>query len=130
MRVVFDTNIFVSALAIPESLAWKAILKIIDGEDALLVSKPILDELLSTLANKFSRDPEELSRMAVNISEMSETVKPSVKVKTLKDDPDNRILECAVTGAADAIVTGDKAMLALKSFQGIRIISLREYPGR
>jgi predicted nucleic acid-binding protein len=45
-----------------------------------------------------------------------------------RDDPDNRILECAVAGKADAIVTGDKAMLSLGEHAGIRRISLSAYP--
>jgi predicted nucleic acid-binding protein len=45
----------------------------------------------------------------------------------LRDDPDNRILECAVAGEADAVVTGDKAILALGEFRGIRLLSLSVY---
>jgi predicted nucleic acid-binding protein len=48
-------------------------------------------------------------------------------VGVFKDDPDNRILECAEAGRADCIVTGDKTMLRLKQYQDIRLISLREY---
>ena len=130
MRVVFDTNIFISALVIPGSQAAKAVFKILDGDDTLLISKPILDELLTTLARKFSRDSEALSQVAVMWTEMSEMVKPKSTVEVFKDDPDNRILECAEAGQADAIVTGDKKMLLLKQYQGIPLISLRDYLAR
>ena len=130
MRVVFDTNIFISALVIPGSRAEKAILRILDGADTLLISKPILDELLSTLARKFSRDPEALSQVAVMMMEMAELVEPRNTVEVFKDDPDNRILECAESGRADVIVTGDKEMLLLKRYQGIQLISLRDYLAR
>ena len=130
MRVVFDTNIFISALAIPGSQAETAILRILDGADTLLISKAILDELLSTLAVKFSRDPEALSQVAVMLTEMAEVVKPKNTVEVFKDDPDNRVLECAEAGHADFIVTGDKEMLQLKQYQGIRLISLRDYLAR
>ena len=43
------------------------------------------------------------------------------------DDPDNRILECAIAGQAKAIVTGDKAMLAVELSHGIRLLSLSTY---
>jgi len=43
------------------------------------------------------------------------------------DDPDNRVLECAIAGQAKAIVTGDKAMLAVEISRGVRIISLSAY---
>ncbi len=45
----------------------------------------------------------------------------------LKDEPDNRILECAMAGKAEAVVTGDRALPALRRYQGIRIFSLKEY---
>jgi predicted nucleic acid-binding protein len=45
----------------------------------------------------------------------------------LADEPDNRILECAVSGDADAIVTGDKAMLRLERYEDVPIITLREF---
>ena len=130
MKVVFDTNIFISALAIPGSQAETAIFRILDGADTLLISKAILDELLSTLAGKFSRDPEALSQVAVMLTEMAEVVKPKNTVEVFKDDPDNRVLECAEAGHADFIVTGDKEMLQLKQYQGIRLISLRDYLAR
>lgn len=129
MKVVFDTNIFISAFVIPGSQAEKAVLRIIEGRDVLLLSKGILDELLTVLSTKFSRDKEEISRVAVILSEMAEWVVPSEKIKVLNDDPDNRILECAVSGNADVIVTGDKELLRLKGYEKTKIISLKDYLG-
>jgi putative PIN family toxin of toxin-antitoxin system len=129
MRVVFDTNIFISVLVIPGSLAEKAILKIIEGGDILVISKDIIDEVLSVLSSKFSRDKEALSHVAVMLSELGELVKPIKKIGIFKDDPDNRILECAIHGKADVLVTGDKVILQLRDYKGIKIISLKEYIG-
>ena len=130
MRVVFDSNIYISALAISGSTAEKAIIRILEGTDTLLISKPILDEVLSTLARKFSRDPEALSQVAVTLTDMAELVKPQNTIRVLKDGPDNRILECANAGRADLVVTGDKEMLRLKQYGRTRIVSLREYLGK
>jgi len=129
MKVVFDTNIFISAFVIPGSQAEKAVLRIIEGRDVLLLSKGILDELLTVLSTKFSRDKEEISRVAVILSETAEWVEPSKRIKVLNDDPDNRILECAFSGNADAIVTGDKELLRLRGYEKTKIISLKEYLG-
>ena len=129
MRVVFDTNIFISALAIPGSLAERAMLKIIEGRDILVISRDIVNEVLSVLSSKFSRDKEGLSHVAVILSELGELVKPAQKVSIFKDEPDNRILECATHGQAEVLVTGDKKMLQLREYQGIKIISLKEYIG-
>lgn len=127
MRVVFDTNIFISAFAIHGSQAEKAILKIIESGDHLTISKEIIDEILSVLSSKFSRNREALSRIAVYLSEVAELVSPTERITIFKDKPDNRIIECALKGNADAVVTGDKEMLKIKQFRGIRIISLKEY---
>ena len=129
MRVVFDTNLLVSALVFPGGRAEAALLRIIEEKDRLLVSRPLMTELLDVLARKFERDGEELSRVAVFIDSVSLTVKPRRRIQVLRDEPDNRVLECAVAGKADAIVTGDKALLQLREYAGIRVLPLREYLG-
>jgi putative PIN family toxin of toxin-antitoxin system len=129
VRVVFDTNILVSALVFPGGRAEAALLRVIEERDQLLLSKPILDELLGVLAAKFSRDAEELARVAVSLSEIAVQVKPRRRLRVARDEPDNRVLECAVTGRAEAIVTGDKDLLDLREYGGVRILSLRDYLG-
>ena len=127
MRVVFDTNISISALVIPGSLAEKAVLRIIEGQDDLVLSTDIIKEVLSVLSSKFGHEREALSHVAVTLMDLGKWVKPAQRIRVLKDEPDNRILECAVSGKAELIVTGDKEMLRLKEYMGIKITSLREY---
>jgi putative PIN family toxin of toxin-antitoxin system len=127
LKAVFDSNIFVSALAIPGGQAERAIDLVIDGRVNLFVSREIIHEVLGVLAQKFSKDPEELARTAVFFSDLADVVARRRKLKVLKDDPDNRVLECALTGHADVIVTGDRAMLDLGKFRGTRILSLRRF---
>jgi putative PIN family toxin of toxin-antitoxin system len=124
--VVFDTNVLISALVIGGRAA-DAVERVIAGRDQLICSRPLLDELLSVLADKFSRDGEQLSRVALFLAEIAELVAPSEEISLLADGPDNRVLECAVAGRADTIVTGDRAMLEQQSFQGIAIVTLRDY---
>ena len=83
--------------------------------------------VLSVLSSKFSREREGLSHVAVTLSELAELVKPARRIKLLKDEPDNRILECAIYGEADFLVTGDKEILQLREYKGVKIISLKEY---
>lgn len=127
MRVVFDTNIFVSAFVLPGSRADAALKRVIDDIDQLVVSKAIVDELLTVLARKFSRDADELAHVAVFLSDLARVVRPRGRIDVLQDEADNRILECARTGKAHLIVTGDKAMIELGSYREIKIISLRDY---
>lgn len=127
MKLVFDTNIFISALVVPHSKAEQAIVKIIEGSDTLILSKEIISEILSVLSIKFHRDREAISHVALYLSDLARMVQPVKKIRLFKDDPDNRILECAVSGRADAIVTGDKEILKLGEYEEIKIISLKNY---
>jgi len=127
VRVVFDTNILVSALAFPGGRGEAALRRIIDETDRLLLSRPILDELLDVLGRKFARDAEELAHVAVFLTELAVIVAPKRRLRIVKDEPDNRILECAASGHAEAIVTGDKSLLALKRYGNARMFTLRGY---
>lgn len=127
MKVVFDSNIFVSALALPGGSAEKALIAVMEAKCTLVISKPIIHEVLDVLARKFGHEPEDLARTAVFLAELGTIVVSRKKLHVLADEPDNRILECALTGHADVIVTGDKAMLALGTFRTIAIINLRDF---
>lgn len=127
MRVVFDTNIFVSALAIPGGRGEEALARVLEGRDELVISKAIILETLAVLARKFARDREQLARVAVFLSETGEIVEPQETVEVLTDEADNRILECAAAGGAELIVTGDRELLELAEYRGIRIVTLRDY---
>lgn len=129
MKAVLDTNIFISALALPGGQAEKAVLAAVEGRFELAISKPIIHEVLGVLARKFARDAEELARVAVFLSELGEVVQPRKTLHVLSDEPDNRILECALTAHAKVIVTGDWAMLDLGEYKGIRIVTRREFLG-
>ena len=127
MRVVFDTNILVSALVFPGGQGEAALRRIIEEIDQLVLSRPILEELLDVLGRKFARDAEELAHVAVYLSDIATIVAPKQRIRAVKDEPDNRILECAVSGHAEVIVTGDKVLLALKHYEEIRLLTLRAY---
>jgi putative PIN family toxin of toxin-antitoxin system len=127
VRVVFDTNIFVSALILPGGRAEEALTRVIEGADRLILSKPILDELLGVLARKFSRDREELARVALWLGELAEWVRPTRHLSVVAEEADNRILECAFAGEADVIVTGDRGLLRLGTFESIGIVTLQDY---
>ncbi len=127
MRAVFDANIYVSAFTVLGGRAEAALLKAVEGEAQLVISKPIIHELLDVLARKFGRDAEELARIAVFLAELAELAQPRREIEVVKDDEDNRILECAIAGRADVIVTGDQAMLGLGEYQEVRIMTLREF---
>ncbi|HSW82376.1 MAG TPA: putative toxin-antitoxin system toxin component, PIN family [Usitatibacter sp.] len=130
MKVVFDSNVYVSAFAIPGGVAQQALEAAMEGAFELALSRPILAEVLGVLARKFARDPDEVSRAALLLSSLAEFVAPSRRVQVLADEPDNRVLECASAAGADVIVTGDRQMLALGTWEEIEILSLRQFVDR
>lgn len=101
--------------------------RVVQEGDELILSRAILDELLGVLARKFARDADELARIALFLDGIASFAGPTRRLKVLADEPDNRILECAIAGQADAIVTGDRAMLALSEYRGVKILSLAAY---
>ena len=127
MKIVFDTNVLVAALVHPGGRGEAALLRIVEERDQLFISNPIVDELLGVLARKFARDGEELARVAIFLSDLAETVRPRTRLKVVPDDPDNRILECALAARAEAIVTGDRGLLTLGVFRGVRLLTLAKY---
>lgn len=125
MRVVADTNVFLSALVFggpPEEIINRAR----QGQVELLVSPDILLELSAVLKTKFEWRDAQVADVVRTIGYCSTLVKPQVIIKEIADDPDNRGLECAVDGEADCIVSGDHHLLDLESYRGIRILKARD----
>lgn len=127
MRVVFDTNIYVSAFGIPGGHAEEAYLHAINGRFELFASIAILTETANVLRNKFSWSSDKLERLLTNISLVATVLKLQAHIHVLDDDPDNRILECASEAQADLIVTGDRHLVSLGRFDETRIMRLAEF---
>ena len=128
MRVVADTNILVSALLFggPPEQVFLAGLR---GEIQLLISLSLLKELEKVLKEKFKLNFHLVREIIEEVREVAEIVEVSSHIKAISyPDEDNRVLECAVDGKADFIVTGDtKHILPLKEYGGIKILSPSEF---
>jgi uncharacterized protein len=127
MRVVFDTNIFISAFIVPGSQGERAFLLARQKGFELYTSVAILTETANKLREKFEQSEEDIKEALRMISRTAEILKPSIKLRVLEDLPDNRILECAAEAKANLVVTGDRHLLRLKNFQGVPIIRLADF---
>ncbi len=129
LRAVFDSNALISAFRFPGSISEKAFTLCLSGAVTLVASPAILEEVEEVLRRKFKLDAKEAGAVAAFIRDASECVQPQVSIDAVKADPDdNAILECAVWGEADYIVTGDKTHLwPLDPFRGIRILGPRAF---
>lgn len=121
LKVVFDTNVYISAFIVPGSKAEEAYLLVVDGKVELYSSVPILTETAAKLRGKFMWDQDKITAVLKHISRVSTVLKPPKRLKLLDDDPDNRVLECAQEAGAGLIVTGDRHLLDLKQYEGIGI---------
>jgi len=121
-RVVFDTNVLLSAIIFggnPERLFDLARF----GEIRLVTSPPILLEFAHILKEKFAWEDEDITQAIEAIGYSSEPVSPAMKLEVVSDDADNRILECALTGKADFIISGNHHLLDLGEYEDIKIVS-------
>lgn len=123
-KVVFDTNIYISALHFQGSIPRK-ILELADvGVFRLIISKQIIAEIRGVLRVKFKYELNKLDLMEELILSISEVVEPKSRINFIKEDPDDdKILDCAVEGKVDFIVSGDKHLLEIKEYKGIKIIN-------
>ena len=121
-RVVLDANIFVSALlgkGSPFHLyeAFKI------GAIEVVCSKQLLSELAEVLLRpKFDIRSDEIKVLFRLLRHKATIVRALHRVAVCRDPKDNFILECALSGNASWIVTGDKDLLVLNPFRGIRIV--------
>ena len=71
---------------------------------------------------------EDAAFLRARLETVAEIVEPEEVLDVIAEDPDdNRVLECAVKGRADLIVSGDRHLLKLGSYQGIAIVTVRQF---
>ena len=127
-RVVFDANVWVSAILSASSLAGQAILAVRTGRVRSVLSEAIVSQTHRALY-RIDFDPFLLATAIREMRALSDLVVPTQRLSVITaKDSDNRILECAVEGRADLIVTGDrKHLLPLGAYAGIPIVSPADF---
>ena len=127
LRVTADSNIYISALHFggpPDDFLNLARA----GKIHLSISDDIIVEVTRVLRDKFGWNKEALALFRERVGDFTEKVKPSERLDVVKEDPaDNRILECALTGESQYLVTRDNHLLRLKSFDGMQIIKVADF---
>jgi uncharacterized protein len=129
LRFVFDTNAIISGLLLPDSKPSQAFDRAQD-QGAIIISIPILTELNEVLSRKkFDKYISEAKRkrfLAVMAKE-AELIEITEEVAECRDPKDNKILELAVCGNADCIISGDNDLLELNPFRGIAVLKPDEF---
>jgi putative PIN family toxin of toxin-antitoxin system len=127
LKVVFDTNIYISAILTDGNCR-----KLLDfarrGKFDLLISESIVEEIERVIRVKLVLSEFETEIIIVGIKNITTFVSPDFTLSVLNDKPDNRLLECALAGKADYIISGDKEhLLPLSKFRGIKILSPADF---
>ncbi|MBS3068244.1 putative toxin-antitoxin system toxin component, PIN family [Candidatus Micrarchaeota archaeon] len=128
MKIVVDTNILISAFnweGNPHRIIERALQRKIN----LVISPQILEEFkVVALRPVFEFSEEEIDKFIESILEVCEMTIPIEKLDVIKDDPsDNKILECALEAKAGFIISGDRHLLKLKEFKGIKILTAKQF---
>lgn len=128
-RIVFDSNVLVSALLFSDSIPGRAFFGALDL-GTILVSRTLMEELSRVLRrNRFDRYVTRKARdqFLESLSLESELVEITERIRECNDPEDDWVLELAVSGNAGYIVTGDSDLLVLNPFRGVEILSPAEF---
>jgi len=130
IRLVLDTNTLVSAVGWKHSKPRIILEACLPGKFRMVTSPELLKEFIAVMERpKFGFIPEEQKReLVARLVSYCEIVEPKKKLNIIKNDPaDNKVLECALEGKAQYIISGDNHLLRLKGFRGIRIVTAAEF---
>lgn len=127
MRVVLDTNVIISATLIRGGNEDQIIRAWQRGAFELVLSPQILEEIGRALFYEKLRKfrwmtEEEIAELLQALAQGSALVSGRVKVKASRDPDDDKFLAAAVEAEAGFVVTGDRDLLDLKSYRGVRIV--------
>lgn len=127
LRVVIDTNVFVSSIVFGGK-PRKLIDMIADDVLTLITAQEFLTEIRRIIVAKFPNFLEDF----VKIEKLLELdavwiCLGSVTVNVSRDVDDNKFIEAALIGDCNYIVSGDKDLLELKEYNGIKIVSINEF---
>lgn len=134
LRVVADTNVLISGLLGIKNSPSARILQAIRTQKVILVTSPLIMEEVSNVINRerivkvikmTKRERIKFIEMLIERSDMT----PGRKLPQVigRDEKDDKFLVCAIEGKADYIITGDKDLLDLGEYEGIKIITPRKF---
>ena len=135
IRAVIDTNVLIRALIKPQGSVGFVIAALRSQEFELVVSWPLIDELVAKVAlprirDKYHLSSQDLLEYVRFLTLRSRLVEPARTVSVCRDPRDDMILEAALAGYAQFIVTGDEDLLVLNPFRGIQIVVPHEFMWR
>lgn len=127
MKVVFDTNILVSAM-LWRGTPYRCLLAIHAGLAELILSTPIVEEFRGVLRTKFAMTKEDAEENIAIVQESSTLIDIPGTLRVVTDDPDDdKFVETALVAGAQWLVSGDKHLLRLGDYGAVKVISARAF---
>ena len=126
IRVLPDSNVIISAV-FWAGKPYKVVSRGLKGDYQLVTSLEIIREVSNKLRIKFLLPEEKIAELANVMLNLFRVVSVTTEVIAARDKSDDKIIECAIDGKADFIVTGDPDLLVLKEFKGIKIVSPKDF---
>jgi putative PIN family toxin of toxin-antitoxin system len=127
IKVVLDNNVYISAL-FWKGAPYQIFKKVLEGTILNFISPQILEELKEKLLEKFKLPPDKIKEFLEIIVFNSQIVYPKKKLNIVKKDPsDNKILECALEAKTSFIISGDRHLLEIREYKGIKIVTPKEF---
>ncbi len=132
MRAVIDTNIIIRALIKPRGTVGPVLERLAAGDFQAIYSEPLLEELLAKLAlprirEKYHLMDVDVSAFLALLAVRGELVEPARRVTVCRDPDDDMLIEAALEGRAEWVVSGDEDLLTLKTFEGVRFVTPRTF---
>lgn len=136
LKVVLDTNVFISAIISPKGICARILRLWIEGSFVLFSSEAILEELKRVLAHrkvagilkKLNVSGEETEIYFQYIQDYSYITPGKIELHAVVKDPgDDMFLACALEANADYIVSGDAHLCSMINFHGVEIVSPAEF---
>jgi putative PIN family toxin of toxin-antitoxin system len=130
-RLVIDSNVWIAALISPAGTARQLVDTVLDHDIDILMSESTFTELVSRLDRpKFDRyrEPESWNSFLTALVELALWHEDAgMATGASRDVDDDEFLALAVTGQADAIISGDRDLLDLVSYEGIPILTPAQF---
>jgi len=124
VKAVVDTNVLISAFIFPGGPPEDVYRLALEGRLDLATSAVLLAEFGRILVDKFGWAPTHAEDAVAQVTRVASIVDPAERVEVITADPaDDRVLEAALEFAADIVVSGDKHLLRVREWLGIRIVS-------
>jgi uncharacterized protein len=138
VRVVADTNIWVSGVLSSAGAPARLVDAFLEGRFTLVVSDPLLAEVADVLtrpriAERSRFTPSETSDLVAAMRDLGELVPVTGERGICRDPDDDVVIETAICGQADVLVTGDQDLLAdpavekLLAEAGVRLLPVAQF---